>query len=88
MVECYIVEFDALDLNNIWTLIPKPMNCKPIVYKWLYKVKLKIDCPLDRYKNHVMAMGYKQKFDIYYLVTFPLKLRESFLLLLFSQIGC
>lgn len=53
------VEFDALVRNNTWTLISKPKSCKQTSSKWIYKVKLKSACSLDKYKCRVVAKSYK-----------------------------
>lgn len=53
------IEFDALIRNNTWTLVPKPKDCKLISSKWLYQVKLKSDCSLDKHKSKVVVKGYK-----------------------------
>lgn len=72
------VEFEALVRNKTWTLVPKPLDCKPITTKWLYKVKLKSDSSLDKHKSRVFARGYKQKYVIDYSKTFSLVPKSSY----------
>lgn len=64
------IEFEAIVRNNTWTLVPKPLDCKPITTKWLYNVKLKSGSSLEKYKSKVVARGYKQQYDIDYLEIF------------------
>ena len=38
-----------------------PTRKKPISYKWVYKVKYKVDWTLDKYKAHLVAWGFSQR---------------------------
>lgn len=54
----------------MWTLVPKPKGYKPITCKWVYRVKLKSESSLDKYKSCLVAKGYKQKYGMDYSETF------------------
>src|SRR5438128_2502864 len=41
-------EYDALCLNNMWELVPRPPDTNVISGKWIYRHKLKPAVPLDR----------------------------------------
>jgi hypothetical protein len=43
-------EIDALEANNTWVLTELPPNKHAIGCKWVYKVKLKADGSIERYK--------------------------------------
>lgn len=63
-------ELQALEANNTWTLVPLPFGKKGIGSKWVFKVKLKADGTLKRYKARSVAKGYTQEFGIDYQETF------------------
>ena len=51
-------EIHVLKLNHTWDIIPLPSDNVPISYKWVYKVKLKADGSVERYKAHLVAKRY------------------------------
>ncbi|PKU83709.1 Retrovirus-related Pol polyprotein from transposon TNT 1-94 [Dendrobium catenatum] len=63
-------EFEALQKQQTWILVPPP-NDKPILgCKWTYKTKTLPDGKLDRYKARLVALGYDQQLGINYTKTF------------------
>ena len=38
-IEAMNEEINSLKVNDTWTLIPLPKECKPIASKWIYKLK-------------------------------------------------
>lgn len=48
-------ELDALEENNTWTIMPLPPGKKSIGSKWVYKVKLKPDGTVERFKARLVA---------------------------------
>ncbi|XP_031272882.1 uncharacterized protein LOC116131363 [Pistacia vera] len=63
-------ELDALESNHTWELVPLPPEKKPIGTKWVYKIKLKSDGSVDRYKARLTAKGYNQIYGVDYLESF------------------
>jgi hypothetical protein len=63
-------KFSALVKNGIWHLVPASQASNIIDYKWVYKVKRKGDCTIDRHKAHLVAKGFKQRYGIDYEDTF------------------
>lgn len=51
-------ELQALQKNNTWDFVPLPPGKKVICCKWVYKVKLKADGSLKRYKACLVSKGY------------------------------
>lgn len=50
-------EFQALQLNHTWDIIPFHLGKKAIPCKWVYKIKLKSDGNLERYKARLVVRG-------------------------------
>ena len=65
-------EIDALEANDAWQLTSLPPYKYAIGYKWVYKVKLKADGSLKRYKAWLVAKGYTQSEGLDYYETFSL----------------
>jgi histone deacetylase 1/2 len=64
------VEYMALMKNKTWHLVPPEQGRNIIDCKWVYKVKRKADGSIDRYKAHLVAKGFKQRYGIDYEDTF------------------
>jgi hypothetical protein len=63
-------EIDALMKNKTWHLVPPQSGRNVIDCKWIFKIKRKVDCSLDRYKARLVAKGFKQRYGIDYKDTF------------------
>lgn len=53
-------DFDALLENRTWELFTLPIGKKAITRKWVFKIKLKVDEALERYKAQLVAKSYLQ----------------------------
>ncbi|KAL0455079.1 UNVERIFIED_CONTAM: hypothetical protein Slati_0847100 [Sesamum latifolium] len=49
---------EALENNNTQEVVDLPKGNKTIGSKWVYKVKLKADDSMDKYKAHLASKGY------------------------------
>ncbi|XP_071677134.1 uncharacterized protein [Lolium perenne] len=63
-------EFQALQTNQTWRLVPPKRGANVIDCRWIYKVKHKADGSVDRYKARLVAKGFKQRYGIDYEDTF------------------
>ena len=74
-VKAMQAKIDALKANNTWYEVSLPPGKKAISSKWVYKVKLKTDGSLERYKARLVIKGNTQKQGIDYTELFPLLLK-------------
>lgn len=63
-------EFDALQSNGTWTLVPRPPHTNVIIGKWLFKNKLNPDGSLERRKARWVVRGFSQRAGIDFNQTF------------------
>jgi len=63
-------ELQALQANGTWTLTLLPTGKIPIGCRWVYKVKLRSDESVERYKAWLVAKGFTQLEGIDYQNTF------------------
>ena len=63
-------EYEALIRNDTQTLMSLPPDHKVIGCKWVFKVKLKPDGSLERYKAQLVAKGFQQTLGLDYFETF------------------
>ena len=54
-------EFDALQRNQIWELVPQPPRANVITDKWVFKHKLRLDGTLERYKARWVVRSFRQR---------------------------
>lgn len=59
-VEAMQAEIATLEKNHMWDVTSFPDRKGPIGCKWVFKVKLKADGTVDRYKARVVAKGHHQ----------------------------
>jgi hypothetical protein len=53
-------EYNSLMLNKTWHLVPPSSTHNLIDCKWVYRVKKNADGIVDRYKERLVAKGFKQ----------------------------
>lgn len=54
-------EFEALQRNNTWDLVPLPQGRKPIGCKWVFRIKENPDGSLNKHKARLVAKGFHQQ---------------------------
>ena len=62
---------------HTWDLVELPQGRKPIGCKWIFKEKHGKDGSIMRYKAHLVAKGYTQKYGVDYDETFSPVVRFS-----------
>lgn len=63
-------EFDALQKNRTWTLVPRPPGAHLITGKWIFRNKLNPDGSLDRRKARWVVRAFMQRAGIDFDQTF------------------
>lgn len=53
-------ELVALDNTRSWDLVPLPSYAVPITSKCVFKIKTKSNGSIERYKAHLVAIGFQQ----------------------------
>lgn len=61
---------EALVLNNTWEVVDIPKGKVHIGYIWVYKIKYKSICKVERFKSRLVAKGYIQQEGLDYQKTF------------------
>lgn len=63
-------EYQALQRNKTWHLVPPHHGKNLIDCKWVFRIKRKSYETIDRYKARLVAKGFKQRYGIDYEDTF------------------
>ncbi|PKU77483.1 Retrovirus-related Pol polyprotein from transposon TNT 1-94 [Dendrobium catenatum] len=63
-------EFEALQKQGTWILVPYTTDMNILGCKWLFKTKFHANGSVARYKARLVAQGFKQQYGIYYQETF------------------
>jgi hypothetical protein len=70
-------EFDTLQRNQTWELVPRPPHANIITAKRVFKNKLLPDGTLERYKARWVVRGFRQRAGIDFTDTFALTIKPS-----------
>lgn len=63
-------ESNQFQRNDVWDLVPKPLQNKIIGIKWVFKTKFNEQEEVVRNKDKLVAQGYSQQEGIYLSGTF------------------
>lgn len=70
-------EITSLEVSNTWDLVDLPPNRKLIWSHWIFRIKLKAEGSLERYKARLVALGNNQVQELDYTETFTLVVKMS-----------
>ncbi|GJR67876.1 retrovirus-related pol polyprotein from transposon TNT 1-94 [Tanacetum coccineum] len=70
-------EFQALQQNQTWVLVPRPGSANIIGSKWVYRIKYNSDGTIERYKACLVAQGCSQIPGLDYCHTFSPVVKAS-----------
>lgn len=79
-------EIEAIQLKDIWYMIPPTPVMNPIDCKWVYRVKLNADDTLDKLKARLVANGFQQLVGFDFLENFSHVVKSFSARLLFSLV--
>jgi hypothetical protein len=55
------IEMEAMEFHQVWKLVSRPEGRKVVGVRWVYKVKVKEDGTIERFKARLTAKGFSQK---------------------------
>lgn len=55
-----VVEMASLWVNQVYKLIKRPPNCRPIATRWVYGKKMNVEGMLEKFKARVVTKGFRQ----------------------------
>ncbi|PKU80138.1 Retrovirus-related Pol polyprotein from transposon TNT 1-94 [Dendrobium catenatum] len=64
------VEFQALQTQGTWDLVPPHPNQNVLGSKWIFRTKYLADGTISRYKARLVAQGFNQEYGLDYTETF------------------
>lgn len=83
-------EYQALQANKTWSLVPLPPHKRAIGCKWIFRIKENPDGTINKYKARLVAKGFNQKYgqdysDTYSPVVKPITVRTVLTIALTSK---
>lgn len=63
-------KLQELDRNHTWDMVTLPLDITEVCCRWIYKIKIKSDGSINRYKTYLVVRRFTKKYDIVYEVTF------------------
>ncbi|GJZ04202.1 zinc finger, CCHC-type containing protein [Tanacetum coccineum] len=76
---------DSIMGSNTWVLADLPPGCKPLGCKWIFKIKLKVDGTIEKFKAILVIQDFRQKSGIDYFDTYAPVVRISTIRLLIAM---
>lgn len=77
-------EYNALLVNDTWSLVDIPSDKRVIGCKWVFKIKRNSDGSVARYKTRLVAQGFHQQADLDYTETFSPVVKPTTIRVLFT----
>jgi hypothetical protein len=71
-----VEEYASIIKNNVWEIVPRPLNKSVVSSKWIYKIKHAVDGSIDKHNARFVAKEFSQK-GVDYEETFSLVARYT-----------
>jgi len=55
------IRIKSIVKNHTWKLMDLPHRSKLLGYKWIFKIKMKTNSTIDKYKARLVVKGYDDK---------------------------
>ena len=82
-------EFQVLQRQQTWSLVPAPPSVNLVGCKWVFKLKLNNDGSISRYKARLVAKGFHQQAGVDFHETFsPIVKPTTVRLILGIAVSC
>lgn len=62
--------YNALQRNDTWTLVPAEIATKLVGNKWVFQVKYNPDDGISKYKARLVVKGFHQNYKVDFFETF------------------
>ena len=73
------IEYNSINNNKTWDLVPLPKRAKVLKTKWVYKIKNpenSLDLNKITFKSRFIAKGFEQLYGLNYLETYILVIKQ------------
>jgi len=72
-----VEEYSSIMTNDVWEVVPWPIDRLVVGSRWIYKIKYVVDESMEKYKARFVAKGYAQNEGIDYEETFTIVVRYT-----------
>ena len=77
-------EFQALEKNQTWTLVPYDPGMKVVTNRWVFRLKHNPDGTVNRYKARLVARGFQQLPGLDFSETYSPVIKPSTIRIIFT----
>jgi hypothetical protein len=58
--DAMLEEYDSIMCNDVWEVVPRPLEKSVVTLRWLYKTKYAADGSIEKHKARFLACGFSQ----------------------------